>query len=148
MKNNNIKPNRITYNTLMDICVKVEKMKEALKIVEEMQQDDLSPDAFTYSIILNGLKISNSNSNVVRNSLNRIYKVVENEEILVDEVFFNSVLDICHKYEFTQVSFKFHSLMKKLNVKESSTTYGILIKCYSQAGKLDEAFDLFEKMVN
>lgn len=38
--------------------------------------------------------------------------------------------------------------MKQLNVNESSTTYGILIKCYSQAGELDKAFDLFEKMIN
>lgn len=30
MKKYGIKPNRITYNTLMDICVKVERMKEAL----------------------------------------------------------------------------------------------------------------------
>lgn len=132
----------------MDICVKVEKMREALEIVEQMQKDDLSPDAFTYSIILNGLKLNNSNSRLVETSLNRIHDVVANKEIIVDDVFFNSVLDICHKYEFSALSFKFHDLMLKLKIPESSTTFGILIKCYSQSGELDKAFDLFEKMIN
>lgn len=131
MKQYGIKPNRVTYNYLMDLCVKVEKMKEALDIVESMQQDNISPDSFTYSIILNGLKLRKSSPSIVEKSLNRIYKVVENQELIVDDVFFNSVLDVCVKYEFTNLSFKFYNLMVKLNIPESSTTCGILIKCYS-----------------
>ena len=34
-------------------------MKKALFYIEEMSNFDISPDAYTYSIILHGLKINN-----------------------------------------------------------------------------------------
>lgn len=64
-----------------------------------MQKSSINPDNFTYSIILHGLKINNLDPHVVRSSLYKIKKVVEAEEFRLDDVFFNSVLDVCCKYE-------------------------------------------------
>lgn len=36
MKKFDLNPNRITYNSLMDLAVKIEKMSIALELVEEM----------------------------------------------------------------------------------------------------------------
>lgn len=36
MKDSKLMPNRITYNTLMDLAVKQGKMSEALDLLEEM----------------------------------------------------------------------------------------------------------------
>ena len=36
MRSFNLQPNRITYNSLMDLAVKVEKMSVALELVTEM----------------------------------------------------------------------------------------------------------------
>ena len=58
MKDSGVKPNRIIYNSLLDMSVKLENMKQALVFIEQMEQDDISPDGFTYSIILHGLKIN------------------------------------------------------------------------------------------
>lgn len=45
-----------------------------------MQKDDISPDSFTYSIILNGLKINNSKETLVRLCLDNIKKIILAEE--------------------------------------------------------------------
>jgi len=37
MKESEIKPNRIIYNSLMDLAVKLENMKTALYFIEKMQ---------------------------------------------------------------------------------------------------------------
>lgn len=36
MKVHNLQPNRITYNSLMDLAVKIEKMQNALELVSQM----------------------------------------------------------------------------------------------------------------
>lgn len=80
MKTFGLSPNRITYNSLMDLSVKIEKMNIALKLIEAMYQDDITPDSFTYSIILNGLKLNNSSQNLVRMCLQNIKKVILADE--------------------------------------------------------------------
>lgn len=56
----------------MDLAVKIQKMDTALELVQSMQLDGISPDSFTYSIILNGLKLNNSSENLVRLCLKNI----------------------------------------------------------------------------
>lgn len=87
----------------MDLSVKLENMKQALLFIEQMEKDDISPDGFTYSIILHGLKINLSSKQLVKISLDNIKKVVEADEFKLDEVFFNSVLDVCHRYNFPEM---------------------------------------------
>lgn len=90
----NLKPNRITYNTLLDVSVRTEKMSNALSLIEEMHKDDILPDSYTYTIILNGLKLNNSSQNLVKLCLENIKKVVVADEIKHDVGLFNSLLDV------------------------------------------------------
>ena len=147
MKKHNLKPNRITYNSLMDLAVKIQKLPQALNLVVEMQKDNISPDGFTYSIILNGLKINNSNLNLVKLSLNNIEKVLKTNEFKQDEILFNSILDVCSKYELYNDMKKFYGIMKEKKIKESSVTYVVLIKAYGKLHDFDAAYKMFEKMI-
>jgi pentatricopeptide repeat domain-containing protein 1 len=147
MKKLNIKPNRITYNSLMDIAVKLQDMKHALDFLEDMRKDEITPDGYTYSIILNGLKINNSTPDIVRTTISNIAKVIETHEFKLDEVFFNSILDVCSKYEFYDLLHHYYNMMKENRIQESSVTYGILIKAYGKANDFENAQLIFEKMM-
>ena len=69
----------------MDLAVKkINKMHIALQLVEQMQKDDISPDGFTYSIILNGLKLNNSSVKLVKICLKNIKQVIIAEEFKHD----------------------------------------------------------------
>lgn len=68
----------------MDTAVKSELMNEALKLLEEMNKNKVSPDSFTYSIILNGLKINNSSVQLIKLVLNNIEKIVQTENFVSD----------------------------------------------------------------
>jgi len=147
MKKYLLKPNRITYNSLMDLAVKIPDMAKALFFVEQMQADDIAPDGFTYSILLNGLKLNNSSKELVQASLENILRVIHSNEIKLDEVFFNSILDVCSKYDlFDKLQF-FYGLMKTKKINESSITFSILIKAFGKNGDFDAAYELYEKML-
>lgn len=83
-------------------------MKKALYFIEEMNTSKITPDAYTYSIILHGLKINHQNKALVEKSLEKIKQVIESDELRLDEVFFNSLLDVCCKYKFIQQMEEFH----------------------------------------
>lgn len=148
MKISKFIPNRITYNSLMDLAVKIQNMKRALFYITEMQKDKISPDGFTYSIILNGLKINESSPNLVRSSLDKIKKVIKLNEFHLDEIFFNSILDVCAKYGFINYLDEFYLIMKEKKVRESSVTFGVLIKAYGKVAQFEKAYQIFEKMIN
>ena len=146
MKASSFVPNRITYNSLMDLAVKVEKMGKALSLLEDMQKDKIMADGFTYSIILNGLKINNSGVALVRSSLETIKKVLDNAKFKLDEVIFNSIFDVCSKYDlFDQLSY-FYDLMRFKHVNESVITYGILLKAYCKTGEYEKTLAIFDNM--
>lgn len=147
MKKFEIKPNRITYNSLMDIAIKLQDMKHALDFLEEMRRDDITPDGYTYSIILNGLKINNSDPAIVKATMDNISKVIACQEFRLDEVFFNSLLDVCSKYDFYDLMKHYYQMMKDQKIHESAVTFGILIKAYGKVNDFDSAQLIFERMM-
>lgn len=146
MKENELTPNRITYNSLMDLAVKVEKMDKAFLLLKEMQKDNITADGFTYSIILNGLKINNSGVTLVQNSLETLKKVLSDEAFKLDEVIFNSIFDVCSKYDLFAYLAYFYRLMKEKGVTESVITYGILLKAYCKTEEFEKTLNIFNQM--
>lgn len=147
MRRNGLKPNRITYNSIMDLAVKIQDLNNCLFFVEQMQRDDISPDGYTYSIILNGLKQNASPAELVSECLENIRRVIEAGEFKLDEVFFNSILDVCAKYELYDKLSYFYDLMREKGVAESSITFGIIIKAFGKVGEFEKAYDIFDRMV-
>ncbi len=148
MKEYGICPNRIAYNSVMDLAVKSHELNKAMLLVEQMQSNDIVPDGFTYSIILTGLKLNSSKKELVVNSLKKIKLVLESDNFKQDEVLYNSILDLCCKYDLYEQMREFHELMLKNNIFESRVTCGILIKAFGKEGNFKASFEIFEKMIH
>jgi len=56
MKQSLLKPNEVTYNSLIDACVRANRMTLAWSFLDEMQTEGLSPDNFTYSTLIKGIR--------------------------------------------------------------------------------------------
>jgi pentatricopeptide repeat protein len=48
--------NAITYNTLIDLFVRVNNMDQAYTLLNDMNDTTLKPDSFTYSTLMKGIK--------------------------------------------------------------------------------------------
>ena len=56
MKKAQLKPNSVTYNSLIDTCVRSGRLPLAWEFLEEMQKEGICPDNFTYSTLIKGIK--------------------------------------------------------------------------------------------
>merc|ERR1711865_151431 len=56
MQSRGLKPNAVTYNSLVKDVVARQDLPGAWKLIEEMQQLGVKPDAFTCSILMKGVK--------------------------------------------------------------------------------------------
>lgn len=145
----NLKPNDITFNTIIDSLVKMNKMKAAFEVFEEMQCEfKIKPDMFTYSSLIKGIK--NPECYLVEENLQRIVKILdqlkENNLAKGDEILFNCVIDACFKYGDYKKAVQIYQDMLENDVKPSSITYGIMIKGYGQFKSLDNAMKIYEIM--
>jgi len=147
MKVNDVKPNRIIYNSLMDLAVKDQKLKEALNLIEEMQKDEISADGYTYCIILNGLKLNESSETLVKLILENIKKVLNTNQFRLDEALFNTILDVCFKYDLLESLSYFYDVMKAKGITESPITFSTLIKAYSKQQNFEKVMEIFDKML-
>ena len=143
----NLMPNRIIFNSLMDASLKVKKLDVAMGLFMEMQTFDISPDSFTYSILLNGLKQAKASQRIIKKTLVSIKQILDISDFKLDEIFFNCILDTCSKYEMFNMMDYFYKVMKKKKIPESDITYGILIKAYGKLGNFNKAESLFNEMM-
>lgn len=146
MKEMKIKPNKITYNTLMDICVKNKKLTLALSYLQEMSSLAIIPDEFSYSIILNGIKSSKVSKDVYSNTISRLEDMVKKGTLKPDEVFYNCLIDLTTKYADISKAESVYSTMKSNNIKPSIITFGLLIKAYGKTNQLEKAWKIYEEI--
>jgi len=53
-------PTDVTYNSLIDVCVRCDKFGTGLKVLKEMKSKGIEPDNFTYSTLIKGIRASDS----------------------------------------------------------------------------------------
>ena len=78
-----------------------------------MQKNFIQPDGYTYSILFNALKLKNCSSELIKSTLDKVFEIINNGEMEVDEIIFNSVFEICLKYDFLD-DFKKYCFDEKL----------------------------------
>jgi len=138
-----MQPNIITYNSLIDCCVRCGDMNAATMIFTHMKSntDDSKetkeiirpdfnnnskvPDLITYSTLIKGhCKARNIEQALI------LHEQMLQLGIKADEVLYNSLLDGCLKADETDMALKCFTNMKKLKIKPSNVTYSILAKIY------------------
>lgn len=160
-ENPNVFPNNVTYNSLLDCCVRCFDMGTASKIFDEMQAGGCSksqsrsnkkesersfsiqPDLISYSTMIKGFCKEKNIEEAFK-----LLEVMNQSGIKADEVLYNSLLDGCCKANEIEMALKVYSNMCALNIKPSNVTFSILVKIYSKRGELPLALDVLQQMRN
>lgn len=171
-----LKPNSVTYNSLIDVCVRCGKMQQAWDLFAQMEGDDddfdiqdssdtqSAADAkpslagcsdydevqrnFTYCTLIKGIK-NTGNPAQDAYDLDRAFKLLDKmkqRRERPDEILYNCLIDVCIRLRDINRAVAVFNEMQMANVSPSSVTYGILIKAYGRANQLDNAFNAFLKM--
>ncbi|KAK9097892.1 hypothetical protein Syun_024937 [Stephania yunnanensis] len=91
-----LKPDRLTYNTLLSACVKSGKMDAAMQFLAEMKDEaqkanahDLFPDAITYTTLLKGFGHAKDLPSVEKIAL----EMKSSHDLLIDRIAYTSMID-------------------------------------------------------
>ncbi|KAK2662054.1 hypothetical protein Ddye_000628 [Dipteronia dyeriana] len=148
-----VRPNTVTYNTLIDGYCKKENLEEAKQLFEEMEKDGVRHDILTYSILID---VYCKKNKLVEAKLP--FEEMEKEEtkwlvgemekggVRLDTITDNSLIDVYCKEEKMEQTYKLKSRMEASGVRVETTNYNLLINVSCKKEDLKEAERLFEKM--
>jgi len=145
-----VKNNIIAYNAILDCCVECFKIDNMNKIYEEIKYNAIKdetapqPDLITYSTVIKGYSKMKDSDKV----LDIYYYLKGREDIILDEVIFNSILDGLLKSGKFQEALKIYEDMKKQEIKRSNATFSILIKIFSKMNNVEKAVEVYNEMIS
>ena len=117
-------PNIISYNCIIDACVKGENITMASQLFAEMKTK-YSPDLITYSIMIKGF--------CRQKNIQKGYEflmLMQSSNIVPDEALINLLLECCYSNNDSDIAVQIFNLMTSLKIPASNITYGIMIKVY------------------
>jgi pentatricopeptide repeat protein len=88
MRSRGLRPNAVTYNSLVKDAVMRQDIQSAWKLIGQMEEEGTNPDAFTCSILLKGVKHTSS-SEVV----DKVVDLIQRANVTPDEVLVNCLLE-------------------------------------------------------
>jgi pentatricopeptide repeat protein len=141
MKTEGVPLNCVTYNSLIDAAIRCRDLPAATKLLEQMKEQGIVPDLITYSTLIKGF-CDQGNIHVAVSLLTRL----KQQAMKCDEILYNSLLEGTVKASEVSLGVKLFQEMVVDKVPMSNITFSIMVKLYAQAGRLDQAMDLVQRM--
>jgi len=136
-----LKPNAVTYNSLMKNIIARQDLAGAWRLVAEMEQIGVTPDAFTCSILMKGVKHTSSADDV-----DKIIALIDRARVTPDEVLVNCLLDACVRLRNVQRLTVVLEQFKATGVVPSLHACATLIRAYGHARRVDRAWVLWREL--
>ena len=161
MEHRKIEMNQITYNTAIDAAIESRQFNYAWELYEKMKQSEtVKPDVFTYSTLVKGLKMVNENESqgkkyryndatVSKDNCERaleILNTIKSNGLQLDNVLFNSVLDILVSFGEMHKAEEIFTQMKENHIQPTLVTYSTMIKGYGQIHNFKQALNVYNEM--
>ena len=148
-KSQNSKPNIITYNSIIDCCIKCDKFNLAYEYFQEMLFDinntsdnSIRPDIVTFSTLIKG----EINNKCFGNARKLMQKLLEYNYIKLDCVLLNTLLDGCDKCHCYEEALDIFNIFKNKNIVCNMMTYSILMKICGKLNDFENSYKLLNEM--
>jgi pentatricopeptide repeat protein len=144
MKANDVQPNNITYNTILNAFAQGGGMDRVPALLEDMKKavPPAEPDLVTFSTIIKGY----CNRGQVDLALQVVEDMRSEGKLTPDEVMYNSLLDGCAREQRPNDALKLLDDMRKTGVAPSNYTLSMLVKLMGRCKRLNQAFSLIAEL--
>jgi len=150
-----IRPDLVTYNTLLKGHMDLGNIQEALKILGTMEENDIKPDVVTCTIILNGLYkhmaataaslggLGDENTNVNQTTLfsicTHLLQQMRLSGITANVNFYTVLIDgLLHPSSGNILAARdILRIMQNRGVEGSAATYTVFVRYYASVGDID-----------
>lgn len=124
----------MTFNSLIDVCVRCGEMNHAWSLFAEMQEATIQPDNFTYSTLIKGIKNFGGTDARGHFELEKAFRLLDQIKqrgtLKPDEILYNCLIDACVRFHDINRAVAVFNEMQMARIEPSSVTFGILIKAY------------------
>merc|ERR1719324_328096 len=142
MRSRGLRPNAVTYNSLVKDAVMRQDIQSAWKLIGQMEEEGTNPDAFTCSILLKGVKHTSS-SEVV----DKVVDLIQRANVTPDEVLVNCLLEAYVRLRNIPRLVQILEQFKSTGVVPSLHACALLIKAYGHSQRLDRAWALWNELI-
>jgi pentatricopeptide repeat protein len=142
MQTHDVDVSVVTYNTILDACVRCGSMEWVDGILADMTEQSCPLNLITYSTIVKG----HCQKGDLQTALALVERMRSETKLKPDEIMYNSLLDGCAQAGLQDEGQRLLRQMQKEGVAPSNFTLSIMVKLMSRARKLDAAFALVEEI--
>ncbi|KAK2978533.1 hypothetical protein RJ640_010179 [Escallonia rubra] len=144
MKALGVKPNLVLYNTLLDAMGRAKRPWQVKTIYKEMLNNGFTPGWATYAALLRAYGKARYGEDAIS-----VYREMKEKGLELNVVLYNTLLAMCADVGFTDEAIDiFEDMKSSENCKPDSWTFSSLITVYSCCGKVSEAEDKLNEMLD
>lgn len=141
MKEMGVKPDIVSYNSLIDVYCKSKEMDKAYQVFDKMQEEDISPDVITFTSLIGGLGLSGQPDK----ARDVLIEMKENG-CYPDVAAYNAVIrNFCIAKRLGEA----YELMDEMASKElnpNPTTYNLFFRVFYWSNDLKSTWSLYQRM--
>ena len=137
-------PDVITYNTLVDGLCRGGRVTIAYNVVKAMGKKsvDLNPNVVTYTTLIRGYCAKREINNALA-----VFEEMVNLGLKANNITYNTLIKgLCEAEKFEKVKEILEATAVDGTFSPDTCTFNILMHCHCDAGNLDEALRVFERM--
>lgn len=142
MKEMGVKPDVVSYNSLIDVYCKGKEMEKAYKVVNEMRNEDIAPDVITYTSIIGGLGLIGQ-----PDKARDVLKEMKEYGCYPDVAAYNATIrNFCIAKRLRDA----YSLMDEMvnkGLSPDATTYNLFFRVYYWSNDLNSSWNLYTRMI-
>lgn len=138
-----IKPDEVLYNSIIDTCIKYNRIKQAEALFEDMKEAQVTPSRITYAIMI---KAYGNDYNFDKSLA--IFAEMQNAGIAPNEISYGSLLNAAVKCNKIDKVLLIYEEIQAANITMNIFHYSSLIKAFSRAKDFNKAFNIWEKLNN
>lgn len=135
----NLKPNVVTYTTLVSALCKLGRVNEVRDFVCKMEKENLAFDVVFYSCWICGYIAEGLLLDVFKRNNEMVQKGIRH-----DTISYTVLIHGLSKLGNVEKAFGVLERMRKSGLEPSSVSYTVIMLGFCKKGKLEEAFALFE----
>uniref|UniRef100_A0A1J3J4Y1 Putative pentatricopeptide repeat-containing protein n=1 Tax=Noccaea caerulescens TaxID=107243 RepID=A0A1J3J4Y1_NOCCA len=142
IKGKGLKPDVVTYNSLIDVYCKDREMEKAYKLIDKMREEDETPDVITYTTIIGGLGLIGQ-----PDKAREVLKEMKEYGCDPDVPAYNAAIrNYCIARRLRDADMLVDEMVKK-GLSPNATTYNLFFRVLSLANDLGRSWELYERML-
>ncbi|AEE27428.1 putative pentatricopeptide repeat-containing protein [Arabidopsis thaliana] len=142
MKGKGLKPDVVTYNSLIDVYCKDREIEKAYKLIDKMREEEETPDVITYTTVIGGLGLIGQ-----PDKAREVLKEMKEYGCYPDVAAYNAAIrNFCIARRLGDADKLVDEMVKK-GLSPNATTYNLFFRVLSLANDLGRSWELYVRML-